>query len=288
VYDGRTGRYLTTAWDDTTDTTYYLSVLANYGTIEGGGGGIGYRSIEMWPAGGTIGNDAGRSDFAYNEYGGLAPGLRLPDTARLALITPGGSSIAWNAPQSYNADGATHLVVFKFEFSTVANSDRVSVYLDPLSVTEPGFPSATVGSMDFTLSAIGFSQFGGGNVDTMMMDEIRVGTTFADVLPELPYPGDADLDGDVDLVDYDIIMANMNLTVSGGPTEGDVGLSAGTQGSDGRVTLGDFRVWKDNYPYTPPAGSGALAGAAVPEPASWLLLLTAAVICAGLRGRQRQ
>ncbi len=283
IFDGRTGRYLTTDWDDTTTDTYYLSCLANYGTIEGGDGGIGYRSIEMWPTGGTIGDDNGRSDFAYNQWAGLPSNMRQPDTAKLALVTPDGYSVAYNAPASYNEDGVTHLVVFKFEFSADDESDSVSVYLDPLSITEPDFPSASMVGIDFTLSAIGFTNFGGGNVDTMMMDEIRVGTTFADVLPDFPYPGDADLDGDVDLDDYDIIMAAMNTTVSGGPEAGDVGTSTGVQGSDGRVTIGDFRVWKDNYPYTP-SGAGALAN--IPEPASWLLLLTAMAVGAGLRRRR--
>ncbi len=288
VYDGitnngRIGRYLRTEWGNNTDATYYLSCLVNFGTTEGGDGGIGFRAIEMWPADGTIGDDTGRSYFGYSQWTGPFP--REPDSARMALVTPWGYSVPEDGPPSYDEDGHTHMVVFKFELSSAAGSDTVSVFLDPLDdagidagflplfpVEEPAVPSAVISGVDFTLGAIGFSQFGGGTVDTMMFDEIRVGTTFSDVIP----PGVPPVSWE-DL--FDIVASHMNLGVSGGWMDGDIGLADGTPGSDGRVTIGDFRVWKD-HPYEMGGGS-LLTIAAVPEPTGIVLVLAAGVACLG-------
>jgi hypothetical protein len=102
---------------------------------------------------------------------------------------------------------------------------------------------------------------------------LRIATTFSDALPQLPLPGDTDGDRDVDLVDYNNIITHMGLQV-GAALQGDVAKADGTQGSDGRVTIADYRIWKDHYPTS--AGSGAVGGT-VPEPASWLLLSMAAM-----------
>src|SRR4029078_4846182 len=86
------------------------------------------------------------------------------------------------------------------------------------------------------------------------VDELRIATTFIDELPQLPLPGDTDGDRDVDLVDYHNIITHMNAQV-GSALLGDVAKADGTQGSDGRVTIADFRIWKDHYP-TVASGSG--------------------------------
>ena len=41
-------------------------------------------------------------------------------------------------------DGATHLLVMKFVLSDVADSDTISIYLDPTSVTEPDLPNLAI------------------------------------------------------------------------------------------------------------------------------------------------
>ena len=122
---------------------------------------------------------------------------------------------------------------------------------------------------------MGVSQFGGVGPTYNTIDEIRVSDSWVDSVPNFPLPGDTDNDGDVDLVDYNNIVSHMNMSV-GSALLGDVAKADGTQGADGRVTIADFRIWKDHYP-TPAAGSGALGNGAVPEPASEVLLLMAVI-----------
>ena len=90
-------------------------------------------------------------------------------------------------------------------------------------------------------------QFGGFGPTLNTVDELRIATTFIDALPELPLPGDTDGDRDVDLDDYNNIITHLGLQV-GTALEGDVAKADGTQGSDGRVTIADYRIWKDHYP----------------------------------------
>ena len=184
-------------------------------------------------------------------------------------------------------DGATHLIVMKFALNSTANSDVISIYLDPISLLEPDLPNLAITGTNVQMAALGMGQFGGFGPNLNTVDELRIATTFSDVLPPLPVPGDTDGDRDVDLVDYNNIITHMGLQVSTA-LEGDVAKADSTQGSDGRVTIADYRIWKDHYPTLPPPGSGAVDGGTVPEPASWLLLSMAAmsVVRRG-RGRTR-
>jgi uncharacterized protein YjbI with pentapeptide repeats len=72
--------------------------------------------------------------------------------------------------------------------------------------------------------------------------------------------GDATGDGKVDLADFGELKANFGT--AGGRTEGD-------SNGDGQVDLSDFGLLKLNF------GKGAPGNAAVPEPATWVLLLVA-------------
>jgi hypothetical protein len=119
------------------------------------------------------------------------------------------------------------------------------------------------------------------------VDELRIGTTYLDVLPELPLPGDTDGDRDVDLDDYNNIITHLGMQVSTA-LEGDVAKADGSQGSDGRVTIADYRIWKDNHPtLLAGAGSGGLAGGAVPEPSTLALASALAFLATGMLRRRR-
>jgi hypothetical protein len=159
----------------------------------------------------------------------------------------------------------------------------ISVYLDPTSLTEPDLPSLAITGTNVQLAALGMGQFGGFGGSLNTVDELRIATTFSDALPQLPLPGDTDGDRDVDLVDYNNIITHMGLQV-GSALLGDVAKADGTQGSDGRVTIADYRIWKDHYPTTS-AGSGAVGNGTVPEPASWTLASMAAMSVVARRHR---
>jgi hypothetical protein len=302
--EGRVGRYLTSPWTAATSGTFYISFLASFGTASNpnaigaeGQADLGFRTVEFWPEGGTVGNDNGRSEIGYNGFfsqfpAGQGEAQRVPATARLAFITPGPdlelSSDANDDTQlltqtTFNQDaGATHLVVMKFVLSTNAASDSISVFLDPTSTEEPIVASASRTGLDFTLTAMSaVSRFGTPGGIMPIFDELRVADMFAEALPDLPLPGDTNGDDLVDMADYTNILQHMNLagaTVPNTPT-----LHPDVTG-DGRVSIADFRLWKDNRTDD---GAGAAPPSGAPEPSTALLSLAAALAAAG-SGRCRR
>ena len=141
-------------------------------------------------------------------------------------------------------DVVNHLVVLRFNLSDQTASDSILVYLDPTSTTEPDLPGASIASVDFTLGALGGFTIFGGSGSFPVYDELRVATTFLEAIPDLPLPGDANGDGDVDINDYLIITSQLNL--SGLALAGDVAGLNGKQGTDGRVDLRDLLLWRTN------------------------------------------
>ncbi|MEM9294753.1 MAG: dockerin type I domain-containing protein [Planctomycetota bacterium] len=90
-----------------------------------------------------------------------------------------------------------------------------------------------------------------------------------------PLPGDANNDGTVDLLDFDVLAQNFGSNTGNGATDGDFN-------ADGTVDLLDFDILAQNFGSSSPA---ALPGA-VPEPAGLAMLgLGAAAL---LRGRRRR
>lgn len=92
--------------------------------------------------------------------------------------------------------------------------------------------------------------------------------------------GDYNADGIVDAADYTVWRDTFG--VSG------IGLAADSN-FDGVIDNVDYLAWKLNFgAIAPGAGSGALAGGTVPEPATWLMLLVGALLIpAGRRARRR-
>ncbi|MCA9186114.1 MAG: PEP-CTERM sorting domain-containing protein [Pirellulaceae bacterium] len=84
--------------------------------------------------------------------------------------------------------------------------------------------------------------------------------------------GDVNNDGNVDLLDLDVIRNNFFQSVAGGRSDGDINI-------DGVVNFVDFRLWKDDT-----AGSLA-ATASVPEPATGLLVLGLGLLVPMIRRR---
>ena len=277
--EGRVGRYFgtipgagTTGFTATTTGTYYLSFMASFGTVvdelkeTNDGSVLGFRTVEIWPEGGTVGVDAGRFEIGYQGFAG-ADDQRVPRSARLHFTGPGTGGYQYLTDTTFNEDNNnTHLIVMKMVFSADNNADNISLFLDPIDSVEPIVPSAVAANINFTMSAIStISAFGNASGIRPAFDELRVGTEYIDVLPELPLAGDTNGDDQVNMLDYQAIISHMNLT--GQP------LANGDVTGDGRVTIADYRFWKDRR--TDLSGAGSVEGGNVPEPSSGLLLLTA-------------
>ncbi len=84
-----------------------------------------------------------------------------------------------------------------------------------------------------------------------------------------------------DAADYTIWRDTLGSTTDLRANGDDTGLSMGV------IDLADYEVWKTNFSAIPGSGSGAAAalGAAVPEPATWLLLTIAAGVWSIFRPR---
>jgi hypothetical protein len=84
-----------------------------------------------------------------------------------------------------SADTATHLLVYKIEFGagTTAGNEKVTMYLDPTPGAAPDVaPSVTLPDItDFTFDRVRIQSGNGSNFNA---DEISLGTTYADVVPE--------------------------------------------------------------------------------------------------------
>lgn len=108
---------------------------------------------------------------------------------------------------------------------------------------------------------------------TFYIDNIRVGRV------QQAVDGDYNGNGSVDAADYTVWRDNLGLTGGATPSDGD-----GT--GDGNVTSADYDYWKARFGTG--AGSGALLGTVVPEPASLVLasVFTLATVC-GIRRRGR-
>ena len=263
-------------WDATANGTYYLGFEVNFGTV-GADGAMAYHGIEFFPTGVVPGENR-NGDISYNQYFSSFGAVQENAATAKMQFNIGGQQIIDSAPDNYNADGATHLMVLKFVLSSTA-PDVISLYLDPTSSVEPVIPTNTVtigtagtGTNGFTLGAFGPAQFGGSGNPTVM-DEIRIGTTYADALPELPIPGDTNGDKKVDQADYLNIFHAMNLIGANIP---NTALDHPDVNGDGKITIADFRIWKDNRTDIP-SGAGALGSQGVPEPATWVLMLMGAV-----------
>jgi hypothetical protein len=299
--DGRAARFFAEPYDETANETVYISFIANFGeTAEGEG--MGYRAVEFYPSTATPESEWGETrigELGYNQFWGYDnPAQQNPATARLGLGL-GTQVIVTDSPSSYNDDGRNHLFVLKLEFSDQADADSMFLYMDPASTEEPEFANAEHINTNFTLGAITtLTRYGGtppslatmGELgSTGIFDELRIGSTYADVLPPgLPVPGDTDFDEDVDLDDYTNILNNFHRTDASGPIDGDVAKSDGRLGFDGKVDIGDFWLWKREYEESL-LGSGGGSGSNIPEPATAVFAIVAALAfgCSRRIGRSR-
>jgi hypothetical protein len=305
--NSRIGRNFATPLTSATVGTTYISFVVNYGAMgsDNLNGDMGYRAVEFWDSAGAsdLLEAANEGWIGYNAYFSPFGDInKVPSTARITLSLGGTGQeihqIIENSPDSFNQDGDIHLVVLKFEMTTDpivegSGGDTVTVFLDPINNTEPILGGASITGLNLDVAVMSAASIYGSDGSQAfpprptIMDEIRVADTFADALPPLPCAGDTNGDCEIDMVDYATIAMFMNQEVTGGPAEGDVAFANGSQGSDGRVSLGDYRLWRDKRTDLAGSGSGSQAGFGIPEPSSLFLALVAAVPLFGFARRRR-
>jgi len=163
--------------------------------------------------------------------------------------------------------------------------DDFYMWVNPnLALGEPAIATAgasSVGLFDLSFDRVSMraGTASGGNIGEAFYDELRLGTTFADVTvtPAVCNPGDADCDGDVDMVDFEAIRSHFRKSVSL-RSDGDLV-------SNGVVDFADFRQWKGAFV----GGGGSLEGldlsfTSAPEPNAALLVGIATLAFAGPNG----
>jgi hypothetical protein len=180
----RAGRNLATAWDNNTAGTYYISFLASYGV-----GGSHHRVVEAWSVPNPLGSDNFRSlQVGASGFTGVGTG---GNTLALSINNNGGGMADFMPSVTIPDGDVTHLFVLRFDLQNSPNSDVVYGYLDPTDlVNEPGSPSVFLAGFDFGLASFGaVVNFVFDGAPTGYFDELRFGTTYADVLPAaIPEP----------------------------------------------------------------------------------------------------
>lgn len=89
--------------------------------------------------------------------------------------------------------GMTHLVVLKLtKAGGTGGADRIEAYIDPILNGNPSSPAGTVDGTNFDFDRV---RLAGQDGSSLLVDELRVGDSFADVTPHVS-AGDMDSDGD--------------------------------------------------------------------------------------------
>ncbi len=155
--------------------------LRNLATPLGAPGTTDYFSFLMQPTG-VVGNgfDDGHMGFSIlgtlNQLYAGKPGVGAVNPNLYDIETQGGIT---RSPTTVDAvSGQTVLMVVRADFTAV--NDTFTLYINPPSTAEPAVPNAVLGGYSVgTVTALQVSGPGAFN-----FDELRVGTTFASVVPE--------------------------------------------------------------------------------------------------------
>ena len=164
-----------------------------------------------------------------------------------------------NAPDSFNDDGAGHLLVFKFDLSSAPASDNVSVYLDPLDALD--FP-AQFFERRFYSGAIGA---------TRANSVVRVGapsSTRSVLVRSLRTFCRPNLQNSVPV---QIWVSSVILAIVQNMNQFGNGFVQGDLNNDSRIDLYDLRIWRNNR--TDITGFPQIAS--VPEPTGLAMILSA-------------
>ncbi len=130
----------------------------------------------------------GNSTTSNNNSGGFG----LVDTGNTKLsaregTTNGGTTTTGGSSATDAVVGTTYLLVGKLSKVSSTNYNRIDLFINPVGLTEPGTPDAFQAGVDTTISTVSVFSVRGFNLDAgdkYQFDEVKVGTTFVDVVPE--------------------------------------------------------------------------------------------------------
>jgi hypothetical protein len=218
--------------------------------------------------------------------GELSSSTAAPDADMWALNIFNPSGTGETQSSTTPIDQLSFLLV-RLDFGAGTSADNAYLWVNPiLSAGEPaiGTQQASLIGRNLEFDRLRVSA-GGSNSSTDqpngailaasgLLDEIRIGTSFASVIAPGLIAGDVNGDQLVNTNDYQIIRNNFQIS---GATR-----AQGDLNGDGAVNFTDFRIWKNNKA----AGTGSevsLFDLAVPEPSAAVLVLFASVGFCGNR-----
>lgn len=126
--------------------------------------------------------------FGLNPYSGTQGQLDIGSMNTAGTAALGATGLSQLGLGTY---GNTYLVAIQIQFNTAGNNDTVTVYLNPVAnQATPGVTAAgTYAAFDVgTISGVGLNVKGAGSI---MVDEIRVGDTYGDVVGYVSIPPNA-------------------------------------------------------------------------------------------------
>ena len=227
----------------------------------------------------------------YSNVNGAVPGNAYNQGDFEVLPEDG---MVWQEFDTNGEFGAPNIVVMKLQWDADGGKDIISVarFLEDETIDEAAFDALIAAQPN--LSSANWDDankpdLAQDDLDTItfmglkfFVDEIRLGTTFSDIVGVDPLPSDLNNNGFVDFEDLTILLANWNKDV--GAADGNL-----VEPLVSVVNFADLTVLLADWTGPGPAGAPEAAlGEAVPEPSTLMLGMIATLGLSLYRRRRRR